>query len=246
MNKMQKISEEQLNAFVDDELGTREKHDIFTALNTDEELNDQVCEVRKLKSLVQHAYTDLPEPRREVPSKRSNYTILGKSAVAGLLLAIGAAAGWIGHGTPQQALSEPLNRQFSSFQNVEMQLAEKGDKNIILHLSTNDPFKLALALDETEKMLNQFKQAHKNIRVEIVANGDGLELLRANTSLFPQRTEELIKNFDNVTIMACANTLMWLDAQGVDTKLLPNINTTSSALEKVVERLKEGWLYIRV
>ena len=95
-------------------------------------------------------------------------------------------------------------------------------------------------------MLVSYREAGVPIKLEIVANGDGLSLLRSETSPFPERAAELIHNFDNVAILACANTLKLLELQGADTSLVPYVQKTRSALEKVVDRLQDGWLYIEV
>ena len=55
-----RISDERLNAFIDDELDAAEKNEVFEALSSDSELNQQVCELRQLSELVRHAYDRPP------------------------------------------------------------------------------------------------------------------------------------------------------------------------------------------
>ena len=63
MNKRH-ISDEQLNAFVDDELGSEEKNQMFLVLGDDEGLNRAVCETRKLQDMLRYAYRDRRAKKR--------------------------------------------------------------------------------------------------------------------------------------------------------------------------------------
>ncbi|MGB5535541.1 MAG: hypothetical protein WBN08_06535, partial [Thiogranum sp.] len=60
MNREQ-FSEERLNAFIDGELDALEKSDVFEALNNDNGLHQQACELRQLSELLRHAYERPPE-----------------------------------------------------------------------------------------------------------------------------------------------------------------------------------------
>ena len=54
------ISEEFLNAFVDDQLDGTEKSQTFDAIEHDEVLKQRVCELRGLKEQMRHAYEHPP------------------------------------------------------------------------------------------------------------------------------------------------------------------------------------------
>ena len=54
------LSDERLNAFIDGELDTLEKTDIFEALNNNDGLRQQACELRQLSELFRHAYERPP------------------------------------------------------------------------------------------------------------------------------------------------------------------------------------------
>ena len=62
MNWDDQFSEEQINAFVDDELDPEEKSRIFTEAGQCEDLDQRLCQQRKLKELVKLAYQDVPKP----------------------------------------------------------------------------------------------------------------------------------------------------------------------------------------
>mgnify|MGYP003542886813 FL=1 len=57
MNDMRKnFSDESLNAFVDNQLGTQEREEILAAVTEDAELGQRLCALRATKELVRHAY----------------------------------------------------------------------------------------------------------------------------------------------------------------------------------------------
>ncbi len=245
MNK-QRISDEQLNAFVDDELGAEEQDQIFSVLSNDEGLNRAVCETRKLQDMLRYAYHEPPSlpPPATQPRRRARLT---DAVAASLLLLCGALIGWFSH-SHDVAARHPvyLHEDMDAFQTVQLLSAQGQQQNVILHITTADPNKLHYALTEVDDLLRSSKRRGVPIRVEVVANGNGLALLRSKVSPYPRLTEDLIHSYSNLTVMACANALAQLKREGVDTRLLPNVSTTQSALERVVERLQEGWLYIKV
>lgn len=230
------FSDEYLNAYIDNQLDREEAGQVLQKLQENPALNQRVCELRQMQALVRHAYgyDDSPIPESTQPLKSRHWQRYLQGAAAVLLLAVGATAGWLAHG------------QDPAMQGVYLNTAHTRPQNIILHISTDDPIKVSDALDQAELMLERNKEKGTSFRLEIVANGDGLNLLRTRYSSYPERTEELIKNYNNLSVMACARTLQAIKEQGGDVELLPNVSTTESALERVVDRLQDGWLYIRV
>ena len=245
----QHFSDEQLHAFVDDQLGPEEQEQIFVALKQDENLSRKVCEIRRMQDMVRHAYAEPPEaPSQPAPHRRWR---LNDAIAASVLLAVGAVAGWFANGPqpleprlPEQAAYQ--RQDLDAFQTVQLLSAPGMQQNVVLHITTSDANKLRYALDEVETLLSSYRQRGIPIKLEVVANGDGIALLRSDVSPYPQRTQELIRKYDNLAVLGCANTLRWLREQGVDAQLLPEVGTAKSGLERVVDRLQDGWLYVKV
>lgn len=228
MSLHSKISDERLNACVDNQLDFEEKRRIFKEMGHDPELAKEAQSLRQLKELVRHAYQQPPRPQREqLAPKNSRWKT---SVAASLLFALGIGLGWIGH------LSTPA----PSFQQAA---AIPSSANIILHVNSATPDKLQLAMDEAERLL---RENTLNFNLEIMANSDGVDLLRTSTSPYAERIARLIKQYPNVSFMACANTLRQLKLRGSDITLLPGIHDNSSAVDKIVNRLQGGWRYLKV
>lgn len=241
------ISDEQLSAFIDGQLGPEEQEMIFLALKQDEELNQQACKLRRVQDMVRYAYAELPPNPVQQRQRRWHF---GQAIAASVLLLIGSINGWFIHGLQyEQTPPTTTNyerQELDAFQTIQLMSAQDLQQNVVLHITTDDPAKLGYALSEVDSLLRSYQARDIPIQLEVVANGDGMALLRSDTSPYPKRTQELIHKYDNLAILACANTLRWLQDQGIDTHLLPDVGMTKSGLERVVDRLQEGWLYIKV
>jgi intracellular sulfur oxidation DsrE/DsrF family protein len=102
------------------------------------------------------------------------------------------------------------------------------------------------ALDYAEQLLASNSQRHQDFRLEVVANDGGIELLRRDTSPFPQRIEALLSRYDNISFLACANALRKLRERGVEVELLPGTRSDHTAIDEIIERLEGGWRYLKV
>jgi intracellular sulfur oxidation DsrE/DsrF family protein len=86
--------------------------------------------------------------------------------------------------------------------------------------------------------------AHQpGFQMEVLANSDGLNFLRADTSPYAKQIEALMKKYPNLHFMVCGTSLKNLEESGQKAALLPNVRVTSSAVEQVAQRIREGWSY---
>jgi len=56
----------------------------------------------------------------------------------------------------------------------------------------------------------------------------------------------MMDKYDNLTFVACANTIERLRARGVDVHLIDRTHARSTAIDHVISRLREGWTYIKI
>lgn len=236
------VSDEDLNAFIDDELDFEEKERVFEQLQQDDELNQEAHELRQLRALMRHAYRSPPEPAKRDPKQNRRSRGLFNSLAAGLLVAVGILGGWYGN----QKFSE-YNVQFASLTNQgQIHAAAQQQGNLLLHISSNDPAKMEAALNYAEQLLAEKRQKNSAFQLEVVANDGGVELLRRDTSPFPKRIEQLLTEYDNVSFLACANALRKLRARGVKVELLPGTRSDHTAIGEIVKRIEGGWNYLKV
>lgn len=243
MKRTQDISDEFLNAFVDNQLESAEKNMVFDAIDQDESLKERVCDLRGLKEMVQHAYHQPPANAHSPIKRMRSWPPYFQALAACLLLLIGGASGWLGHSWASTDSEREMNRLFQTTQGGDF-----GDepRKIIVQVSTANPTRLKSALDETESLLEISRREHRQLQVEIVANGSGADLLRADITPYGDRIGLLQARYPNLNLMICSQTLGKLRDQGVDVQLLPNTGIAPSAAQQIRKRLLQGWDYVRV
>ncbi len=244
MKRTQDVSDEFLNAFVDNQLESAEKNLVFDAIDQDESLKERVCDLRGLKEMVQHAYHQPPASSYSPVKRMRSWPPYFQALAACLLLLIGGATGWLGHAWSAADGDREITRLFQTTQGGDF---GEESRKIIVQVSTANPARLESALDETEHLLESSRRQHRQLQVEIVANGNGADLLRADVSAYGDRIGLLQASYPNLNLMICGQTLAKLRDQGVEVRLLPNIGIAApSAVQQIRKRLLQGWDYVRV
>jgi uncharacterized protein len=242
-----KPSDKALNAWLDGELDASEASRLEQLLRQDPRLHRHVSELREVRSLVRRAFdAEAPSPAKS-PAPRPWSPLLARALVAGLLLAVGAGFGWIMHAPAESGLDPELTASGALVLRAVQPAALASDTpNILLHISSGNPQHLRAALDETEKLLQHYQHLHRAVRLEVVANAGGINLMRANTP-YAKRILELQEHYKNLTFLACRNTLALLKAKhDTQVQLLPGVRVGEPALQHVMKRLEQGWAYIKV
>ena len=249
MNDKTKISDEMLNSFVDGQVTTEEKEQLYVALAKDDDMKKAVCELRSCKDLVQLAYLQPPaspggfSDKSGSGSSGSRHWLTG--IAASLLLAIGAFIGW------QLGPVKTDNIMFSAGNALNMTSAKAtvadNSTKVLFHLNSRNPEKVREALDELEGVLNFYKETGQKARIEMITNGGGIDLLRKDTSPYPDRILALQKKYKNLTFVTCQNTIDRLkEERGIVAHLLPGIVVIDSGVAQIMRRQREGWAYIQV
>jgi intracellular sulfur oxidation DsrE/DsrF family protein len=241
MTSKGKFSEEFLNAFVDEQLTTEERELAYQTMASDSGLNMQVCELRKVRDLVRLAYQDPPNaPPSTGNGIRSRRIPL---VAATLVLAVLSGALLLNPAAPPSA-----DRSSGAAPRVTVLAgAHSNETKVLLHLNSGKLEHMREVLDEAENLVRYYKASGQIARVLVITNGEGLRLLRADTSPYAERIGFLLKRYDNLTIAACQNTIDRLKRdQGIVAKLLPGTATVDSGVAQIILRQQQGWAYIQV
>ena len=238
-------SDELLSALIDGELAPGEAGHLLARLQGDAALRERVAQLRLHQDLVRHAYAQwLPE----TPAPQSGHTLrpvvrqrLQQAAHWTLALAGGVTIGWLAH-----SLSPPPGGPLTLAASPSAGATQAGTDHILLHLSAGSPQAGAAALDRAEGLLDAARAADRPVRVEIVANSEGLGLLQVGLSAYTQRIAGLLRDNPELTLVACGQTAQRLRDAGVDVKLLPGVIEARSALDQVVQRMRLGWDYVKI
>lgn len=243
MSQERKVSEEILGAYVDRQLDATEWADVAERVERDAALREEACRLRAQKEALRHAYA-LPPVRtrgRRAPAQPGWKSLAAASVVFAL-------AGWFAHAEWSRA---PVLDAASAYalrgdwHSLRGDWGTLQDGKVLVHVSSARRDSLATALDEVEDLLRDAARDGRRVEVEIVANGDGLDLLRAGNEPFARRLAAMRRDYPGLGLVACAQTIDRRRARGEAVDLVPGTVVATSALHQVVERLRAGWIYVR-
>ena len=87
----------------------------------------------------------------------------------------------------------------------------------------------------------------KALKVEVIANNEGLRILQQGRSPVAERVRQLADRYQNLMFAACGNTRQrFRKDKGEQIEILPQAVIVQSGVSFMVRRQKEGWAYIKV
>lgn len=246
-------TELQLHCLVDREVDLAGHIEIMSRLEDDDSLRLRACGLTHQKELVRMAYGDLPVPPAR-PVYQRPLRALAASVVVALIgfmsyLGLGHLPGQGTAGDPGQATDNPTRVVLLDADGSGQQLADpnRDETRIVFQLTNPDVAKATEVLDEIEGVLDLYAANDQNLRVELVAHGEGLSHLRSRLTRHAERIADLTQRFDNLTFVACDNTIERIsNEQGFGVEVLPQVVIIQSGVNHVAKRQSEGWAYIHL
>jgi intracellular sulfur oxidation DsrE/DsrF family protein len=116
--------------------------------------------------------------------------------------------------------------------------AEEAINKVVIQVSDNDPAKWNLALNNARNIQEDLGKS--NVRIEIVAYGPGINMLKFDSEV-GNRLVEAAK--DGVLIAACANTMKAQKLTPDD--MHPAAKIVPAGVVEIIRREREGYAYIR-
>ena len=180
-------SDEHLQAFVDNEIDLADRAEIMEAIRHDDELACRICELLQIKDSVRLAYREPELPAQTQQHWKYDWTArIPFRAVAALLV---FATGTMTGAVLQSHTTGLLPTTIRSAGQAEA--VQQEQKRVVLHISNADSERLDEALNDAEELLSTYKDHPELVQLEVVANAEGLKLLRADTSPYPERIRRL-------------------------------------------------------
>ncbi len=238
------ITEDKLNLFIDKELDVDEMNDIHQALLDDKMLRERVCQLKAVRELVGYAYTDVPGAPSEMAGKQHSGSFFGRAIAASITLVVGVLLGWSTYEYSPNGVNA-ISAE-NTFQFVANHVTvDHGQRKIILHIDSSDLQVVNAALNEADNLLATYRQANTPIKLDIITNKAGIDVLRPGVSPYLARVQKLI-NDEDVSVYACQRSIAKAHKkEGVDIVLINGVTTDKSARELIPQRLQKGWVYIK-
>ncbi len=237
-----RVSEEELNAFVDNQLDAEDRRRVRRAIRRHPELAQEVCDLDQMKDWVQQAYAAPPmaPDRRAARSRPAGWR---RALAASVLVGAGAMIGWFASsGLPVPPSGAGSIAEATAALND--QTAKKATR-IILHVGSSDRQTFDHALDTAESLLASADN-NPDFHLQVLANSGGVDLVRSRVTPYAGRIETMLRNHPNLEVTVCGHSLARLKRRGQDVTVLPNVEVVDTAVGEVVRRLQHGWSYIRI
>lgn len=241
MNQDSEVSDEIINAYVDGELEDLDCRDLLASASRFPDLSRRICETTYLKLMVRSAWK---EPAVKSTCKSTRIPALVSYAMAAGLGALSLlaviAVGDLRH-EPTQTMA---SRSFDTEQPAALNPADQS--RVVFHISSADPTTAEELLDQVQQVLEDYASQGRSLKVEVVANNQGIRMLQKGVSPVADRIQKLDARYNNLRFAACGNTLERLRReQGENIVVLPEAVVINSGVSFVTRRQQEGWVYIK-
>jgi uncharacterized protein len=127
---------------------------------------------------------------------------------------------------------------------------EPRSHRISFHVGSGDPMMMNVALHNIINAAEFYAGKHETVAIELVANGPGYTMLRADTSPVKPLIAEVHAKFPFVVFSACQNSRAAIaKAEGKapqDIPQVPEATDVAAGIVRLSELQEQGWSYIRV
>ena len=241
-NKNHEKSKEQLNAFVDGELNEAQRESLLGRLDNELELRGELCDIHRVKNLVQFAYPLNSEKQNTDSVNKVHFAAMAASLL--FVLTLGFLGGYL---TFNQAFG--VNNQLArNLDKTEGQLqlsgVEEKQQKVIIYLGSSQKEKLDATLDKAESLLTKYKE--DGTEVYVVTSAGGIDLLRTSNTSSKNRIKTMSSLYKSLHFVACNNQIYHLHKKGQPVNLVAEAEVAPSAVQFVVDHLKKGWKYIAI
>ena len=163
--------------------------------------------------------------------KRFHSAVVAAAAIVALLIA---------------APSQALERKQSPVQLSKRIAADEGLHRLILQVNTNDPAMMNLALNNATNVTQYYKDLGEKVTIEIVTFGQGLHMLRDDTSPVKARIKAISESTPSISFGACGNTRENMSkVESKEIPLMAEAKVVKSGVVRVMELQEQGWSYVK-
>lgn len=238
-------SDEHLNAYIDGELESEERARLLYDEQNNPALAQRIADARALKEKVQLAYgnlADFERPASKHTSRRMGNKLpaMTMAIAASVMLAVTVFFSMEHISDKDIKSAKQLMASSESVELNHVNAIAATDEKLILDLNKYDPAKFDATLAQLQTLLT-----NNALSVEVIANGQGLRALDA-TSEHARAITAMANRFENLNVIACAQTISDFASTESPVDVLSDFVTTRSAPYQVAKRTAEGWLYIKL
>lgn len=233
MKQSQRVYHSDIHAYVDGELANEKRAVFEQSLQQDKSLQDDVCELRKIKQQMLEHYQKISVPK--IPKPQAQLFNTRWAVAASFVAAFG-----LGFFVSSDSLLS------SSYESSALVAAQNSTQKLLLHIDSNKPEKTHALLQKASALLQT--QSHQSgmpkMEIEIVANDHGVELFEEGN---PSREAivKLLAQYDNLKLIACQKALKRRADEGKPLTMIEGVQTNTTAIDEIVNKMQKGWGYYK-
>ena len=120
------------------------------------------------------------------------------------------------------------------------------EHHLILQVNTNDAAAMNLALNNATNVAQYYEKVGEPVKIEVVAFGPGLHMLRDDTSPVKARIETMALSTPEVSFKACGVTEENMrKVENKDIPIIPQAQMVKSGVVHIMELEEQGWTYVK-
>jgi hypothetical protein len=133
---------------------------------------------------------------------------------------------------------------------VAARAEEPATHKMAFHVGSADPMMMRVALHNIAAAAEHYSEKHETVAIELVANGPGYTMLRADTSPVKEEVAATKKKYPFVVFSACQNSrkaVATAEHKAVqDIQELPEATDVQAGVVRLSELQEQNYSYIRV
>ncbi len=240
-NKNIERDREQLNALADGELNESQRESLLSRLDNEPALRGEMCDIHRVKDLMQFAYPLDSENKSSTPANRMNFGAMVASLL--MVLTVGFFGGYFVFNQQSSVNDKQLALNLDQSA-IDLSKIEQKTEKIIIYLGSSQKEKFTETLDKAELLLTKYKQ--EGTEVYVVTSAGGIDLLRTSNTESKNRIKAMSSLYKSLNFVACNNQIYELHKKGQDVNLVKEAKVAPSAVQFVVDHLEKGWKYIAI
>ena len=126
--------------------------------------------------------------------------------------------------------------------------AAKDDRlvdGVVILIDSNEPYVMGHAISYSANLARHFAEKGAKLLIEVVANGKGIELFRADKTTLIEPLAMLHQSLPNLTYSMCASSRAIAEAkEKVSIPLISGASLVPFGIGRVVDLQLRGWAYI--
>ena len=145
------------------------------------------------------------------------------------------------------AIATPVPTQAQQSPNVkQVQTKTTKPHRMVIQVIQNDAGVMNAALNNAENLIKYYEDKGETVEIEFVVHGNGLHMVRSDTSPVKDRILAMSSKMKNVTFSGCGNTMAnQSKAENKDITLLPQAKVVPAGIARILELQEQGWAYVR-